>query len=220
MNHRSVRRHPSPGGAMDFSLTPDQETFRQTLRAWLKGNIPREWKHVGSSEIPRVEAYDLLKRWQNSLFDAGFIGLTWPKEYGGRGLTFMEELILQEEMALAKAPPIPKCLGGRKARPGVTVKPLRQITGEAEFNEVFFDNVRVHESQVLGDVNAGWQVGITTLMYERLTLGFALQTRLRIALESLIDLGRRMEKHGRAATKEPVLRQKRSEERRVGKEAR
>ena len=55
---------------MDFSLTPDQETFRQTLRAWLKGNIPREWKHVGSSEIPRVEAYDLLKRWQNSLFDA------------------------------------------------------------------------------------------------------------------------------------------------------
>ena len=92
--------------------------------------------------------------------------------------------------------------------PGVTVKPLRQITGEAEFNEVFFDNVRVHESQVLGDVNAGWQVGITTLMYERLTLGFALQTRLRIALESLIELGRRMEKHGRAATKEPVLRQK------------
>ena len=289
---------------MDFSLTPDQETFRQTLRTWLKGNIPREWKHVGSSEIPRVEAYDLLKRWQNSLFDAGFIGLTWPKEYGGRGLTFMEELILQEEMALAKAPPILNVLGvgmagptiiayGTEAQkkrypakilsceeiwcqgysepnagsdlaalqtravkdgedwvingqkvwtsfaqvadwmmllartdpsapkhrgityflldmklPGVTVKPLRQITGEAEFNEVFFDNVRVHESQVLGDVNAGWQVGITTLMYERLTLGFALQTRLRIALESLIDLGRRMEKHGRAATKEPVLRQK------------
>ena len=289
---------------MDFSLTPDQETFRQTLRAWLKGNIPREWKHVGSSEIPRVEAYDLLKRWQHTLFDAGFIGLTWPKEYGGRGLTFMEELILQEEMAFAKAPPILNVLGvgmagptiiayGTEAQkkrypakilsceeiwcqgysepnagsdlaalqtravkdgehwvingqkvwtsfaqvadwmmllartdpsapkhrgityflldmklPGVTVKPLRQITGEAEFNEVFFDNVRVHESQVLGDVNAGWQVGITTLMYERLTLGFALQTRLRIALESLIDLGRRMEKHGRAATKEPVLRQK------------
>ena len=282
---------------MDFSLTPDQETFRQTLRAWLKGNIPREWKHVGSSEIPRVEAYDLLKRWQNSLFDAGFIGLTWPKEYGGRGLTFMEELILQEEMAFAKAPPILNVLGVGMAGPtiiaygteaqkkrypakilsceeiwcqgysepnagsdlaalqtravkdgehwvingqkvwtsfaqvadwmmllartdpsapkhrGITyflldMKLPGQITGEAEFNEVFFDNVRVHESQVLGDVNAGWQVGITTLMYERLTLGFALQTRLRIALESLIELGRRMEKHGRAATKEPVLRQK------------
>src|SRR5207237_5516309 len=119
MNHRSVRRHPSPGGAMDFSLTPDQETFRQTLRAWLKGNIPREWKHVGSSEIPRVEAYELLRTWQRSLFDAGFIGLTWPKEYGGRGLTFMEELILQEEMALAKAPPILNVLGVGMAGPTI-----------------------------------------------------------------------------------------------------
>jgi len=92
--------------------------------------------------------------------------------------------------------------------PGVTVKPLRQITGEAEFNEVFFDNVRVHESEVLGGVNNGWAVGLTTLMYERLTLGFGLQMRLRIALDGLIDLARKMEKSGRALTKEPVMRQK------------
>src|SRR5207247_1896566 len=247
MNHRSAwSEHPTSGGAMDFSLTPEQQAFRQTVRAWLRDNIPREWKHVGSSEIPRVEAYELLRKWPRSLFDAGFIGLTWPKEYGGRGLTFMEELILQEEMALAKAPPILNVLGvgmagptliaygtedqkkryppkilsceeiwcqgysepnagsdlaslgtravkdgefwvinGQKvwtsfaqvadwmmllARtdpnaprhkgityflldmklPGVVVKPLRQITGEAEFNEVFFDSVRVHESEVLG----------------------------------------------------------------------
>ncbi len=290
---------------MDFSLTPEQDTFRQTVRAWLKANIPREWRHIGSSEIPRFGAYELLRTWQRSLYDAGFIGLTWPKEYGGRGLTFMEELILAEEMALAKAPPILNVLGvgmagptiiaygteeqkkryppkilsceeiwcqgysepnagsdlaslqtravrdgehwvinGQKvwtsfaqvadrmmllARtdpsaprhkgityflldmklPGVTVKPLRQITGEAEFNEVFFDNVRVHESEVLGGINNGWQVGITTLMYERLTLGFALQTRLRIALESLIELARKVEKQtGRAVTREPVTRQK------------
>jgi len=88
------------------------------------------------------------------------------------------------------------------------VKPLRQITGEAEFNEVFFDSVRVHESEVLGGVNNGWQVGITTLMYERLTLGFGLQMRLRIALDSLIELARRMEKHGRVITKDPLWRQK------------
>jgi len=92
--------------------------------------------------------------------------------------------------------------------PGVMVKPLRQITGEAEFNEVFFDNVRVHESEVLGGVNNGWAVGLTTLMYERLTLGFGLQVRLRIALEGLIDLARRMEKSGRVVTKDPVMRQK------------
>src|SRR5262245_66035342 len=71
--------------------------------------------------------------------------------------------------------------------PGVTVKPLRQITGDAEFNEVFFDNVRVHESQVLGGVDNGWQVGLKTLMYERLALGFGLQVRLRIAYEGVVD---------------------------------
>src|SRR5438309_2387691 len=91
--------------------------------------------------------------------------------------------------------------------PGVTVKPLRQITGDAEFNEVFFDGVRVHDSQVLGGVNNGWAVGMTTLMYERLALGFGLQVRLRIALESMIDMARRVEKHGRVVTRDPVMRQ-------------
>jgi alkylation response protein AidB-like acyl-CoA dehydrogenase len=92
--------------------------------------------------------------------------------------------------------------------PGVTVKPLKQITGDPEFNEVFFDNVRVHESRVLGGVNNGWQVGLTTLMYERLALGFGLQVRLRIALDSLVDMARRVEKTGRPVTKDPVMRQK------------
>jgi alkylation response protein AidB-like acyl-CoA dehydrogenase len=92
--------------------------------------------------------------------------------------------------------------------PGVTVKPLKQITGDAEFNEVFFDNVRVHESQVLGGVNNGWAVGLTTLMYERLALGFGLRVRLRIALDALIELARKMDKHGRMVVKDPVMRQK------------
>jgi alkylation response protein AidB-like acyl-CoA dehydrogenase len=92
--------------------------------------------------------------------------------------------------------------------PGVTVKPLVQITGDPEFNEVFFDNVRVHESQVLGEVNNGWAVGLTTLMYERLALGFGLQARLRISVGAVIDLAQRMEKGGRTITKDPVMRQK------------
>ena len=291
---------------MDLTLTPEQETFRETVRTWLRANIPEEWARqtVAGSDIPRVEAYDLLRRWQRTLYDAGFLGLTWPVEYGGRGLTFVEEIILQQEMALAKAPPVLNVLGigmagptiiaygteeqkkrypakilsceeiwcqgysepnagsdlaalqtravrdgehwvlnGQKvwtsfaqfadwmmllARtdpaaprhkgityflldmrlPGITVKPLRQITGDAEFNEVFFDNVRVHESEVLGGVNSGWRVGVTTLMYERLTLGFGLQVRLRIALDGLIEMARRVEKTGRAVTKDPLTRQK------------
>ena len=291
---------------MDFSLTPDQEAFRERVRAWLSANIPREWsRRVGAtSEVPRPEAYELLRRWQRQLHEAGFVGLTWPREYGGAGLTFVEEMILHQEMALAKAPPILNILGvgmagptiiaygteeqkqrypakilsaeeiwcqgysepnagsdlaslqtravkdgdhwvvnGQKvwtslahvadwmmllARtdpdapkhkgityflldmklPGVTVKPLRQMTGDAEFNEVFFDNVRVHESQVLGGVNNGWTVGMTTLMYERLALGFGLQVRLRIAVDALIEMARQMDKAGRPATSDPIMRQK------------
>jgi alkylation response protein AidB-like acyl-CoA dehydrogenase len=291
---------------LDFSLTPEQEAFRTHVRTWLKANMPRDWtaRVMASSDVPRPEAYHLLRQWQRKLYEAGFIGLTWPSEYGGRGLTFMEELILHEEMALAKAPPVLNILGvgmagptiiaygteeqkkryppkilsceeiwcqgysepnagsdlaslqtravrdgeywvinGQKVwtslahvsdwmmllartdpdaprhkgisyflldmhAPGVTVKPLRQITGDPEFNEVFFDNVRVHESQVLGGVNNGWQVGLTTLMYERLALGFGLQVRLRIGLDGLVELARRMEKNGRVLTKDPVMRQK------------
>ena len=289
---------------MDFTFTPEQQAFRERTRAWLKANIPPEWKAIGSTEVPRPEAYVFLRKWQKKMHEGGLIGATWPKEYGGQGLTFVEEMILHEEMALQKAPPMLNVLGvgmagptiiaygseeqkkrfpekiltceeiwcqgysepnagsdlaglqtravkdgdyyvinGQKvwtslahmadwmmllARtdpeapkhkgityflldmhlPGVTVKPLKQITGDAEFNEVFFDNVRVHESHVLGGVNNGWAVGLTTLMYERLALGFGLQMRLRIALESLIEMARRVEKTGRTITKDPVMRQK------------
>ena len=289
---------------MDFTLTSDQQAFRERVRSWLEANIPAEWKALGSTEVPRPEAYEFLRRWQGKLHEGGFIGVTWPREYGGQGLTFVEEMILHEEMAVQKAPPMLNILGvgmagptiiaygteeqkkrypakilsceeiwcqgysepnsgsdlaslqtravkdghhylinGQKVwtslahladwmmllartdpeapkhkgityflldmhAPGVTVKPLRQLTGDAEFNEVFLDNVRVHESQVLGGVDNGWAVGLTTLMYERLALGFGLQVRLRIALESLLDMARRVEKTGRVVTSDPVMRQK------------
>ena len=289
---------------MDFTLTPDQEAFRQRVRSWLQTNIPDDWTKFGMSEVPRPEAYAFLRKWQATLFDAGFIGITWPKEYGGQGLSFVEEMILHQEMALQKAPPMLNVLGvgmagptiiaygteeqkqrypakilsceeiwcqgysepnagsdlaslqtravkdgehwvinGQKVwtslahiadwmmllartdpdapkhkgityflldmkTPGVSVKPLKQLTGDAEFNEIFFDNVRVHESRVLGGVNNGWAVGLTTLMYERLALGFGLQVRLRISVDQLVDMARRMEKNGRAVTKDPVMRQK------------
>ncbi|HET6365767.1 MAG TPA: acyl-CoA dehydrogenase family protein [Pseudomonadales bacterium] len=291
---------------MDFTLTPEQQSFRDEVRSWLSRNLPADWtsKVQAASDVPREGAYDFLRQWQRKMYEAGFVGLTWPKESGGRGLTFMEEMILQEEMALAKAPPVlnilavgmagptinaygteeqkkrypPKMLSceeiwcqgysepnsgsdlaslqtravkdgeyyvinGQKVwtslahiadwmmllartdpqapkhkgityflldmhAPGVTVKPLKQITGDDEFNEVYFDNVRVHESQILGGLNNGWGVGLTTLMYERLALGFGLQVRLRIALDGLVDLARRSTKNGVPASRDPVMRQK------------
>jgi alkylation response protein AidB-like acyl-CoA dehydrogenase len=291
---------------MDFNLTPEQTAFRDRVRTWLKANIPPDWveRIGGKSDIPRPEAYEFLRGWQRKMCEAGLVGLTWPREAGGQGLTFMEELILAEEMARHKAPPVlnilaigmagptiiaygteeqkrrypPRmlsceeiwcqgysepnagsdlaALGTRAVRdgehfvingqkvwtslahvadwmmllartdpdaprhkgityflldmksPGITVKPLRQMTGDAEFNEVYFDSVRVHESQILGGLNNGWQVGLATLMYERLALGFGLQVRLRIALDGLVELARKTKKNGGVATQDPLVRQK------------
>jgi alkylation response protein AidB-like acyl-CoA dehydrogenase len=91
---------------------------------------------------------------------------------------------------------------------GITIRPLRQITGEAEFNEVFLDNVRVPAANVVGKLNEGWSVAVTTLMYERDLLTMIRHISLRSALERLIALARRTRKHGRPAAADPVLRQK------------
>ena len=104
---------------MDFTLTPEQESFRDEVRGWLTRNLPRGWvERLRGSDIPRPEAYEFLRDWQRKMYDAGFVGLTWPKEYGGRGLSFMEK-ILQEEMALAKAPPVLNILAIGMAGPTI-----------------------------------------------------------------------------------------------------
>ena len=291
---------------MDFALTPEQQSFRDEVRDWLGKNLPADWvaRLRQGSDVPRPEAYRFLSDWQRRMYEAGFVGITWPKEYGGRGLSFMEEMILHEEMALHKAPPVLNILAigmagptiiaygteeqkkrypakmlsceeiwcqgysepnagsdlaalqtravkdgehyvvnGQKVwtslahvadwmmllartdpdaprhkgityflvdmhSPGITVKPLKQLTGDEEFNEVYFDNVRVHDSQILGGLNNGWAVGMTTLMYERLALGFGLQVRLRIALDGLVELARHTTKNGAPVTRDPVMRQK------------
>ena len=74
--------------------------------------------------------------------------------------------------------------------PGVEVRPLRQITGEAEFNEIFFNDVEVPAGNVLGEVGGGWQVAMTTLLHERGTLGFALTAGLEAQLQKLVALAR------------------------------
>jgi alkylation response protein AidB-like acyl-CoA dehydrogenase len=74
--------------------------------------------------------------------------------------------------------------------PGVEVRPLRQITGEAEFNEIFFTGVEVPVENVIGDIGDGWQVAMTTLLHERGTLGFALTAALEVMVGKLIELAR------------------------------
>jgi alkylation response protein AidB-like acyl-CoA dehydrogenase len=74
--------------------------------------------------------------------------------------------------------------------PGVEIRPLVQITGHPEFNEIFFTDVEVPKENILGGVGDGWQVAMTTLLHERGTLGFALSATLDVAVRKLIALAR------------------------------
>ena len=79
--------------------------------------------------------------------------------------------------------------------PGVTIKPLKQMNGGASFNEVFFDDVRVPAENVLGGVNEGWTVAITTLMNERVAIGSGGGGGGRGSVHDLIDLARARREH-------------------------
>jgi alkylation response protein AidB-like acyl-CoA dehydrogenase len=74
--------------------------------------------------------------------------------------------------------------------PGVEVRPLRQITGEAEFNEIFLSDVKVPRENLLGEIGGGWQVAMTTLLHERGTLGFALGGALEVQVTKLVALAK------------------------------
>jgi alkylation response protein AidB-like acyl-CoA dehydrogenase len=87
--------------------------------------------------------------------------------------------------------------------PGVTIKPLKQMNGGASFNEVFFDDVRVPAENVLGGVNEGWTVAITTLMNERVAIGSGGGGGGRSSVHDLIDLARR-----RGVNSDPIIRQR------------
>jgi alkylation response protein AidB-like acyl-CoA dehydrogenase len=287
---------------MDLNLTPSEQSFRDEFRAWLKANIPPDWDASGFDDSEH--RFEYLRAWQKKMFEAGWVGISWPKEYGGRGATLMEQTIFIEEMARAAAPPLINVLGlsllgptliaygtedqkqrflahilsadeiwcqgysepnagsdlaalrteavldgdhfivnGQKTwtsfghyadwcfgvvrtdpdaakhkglsymlidmrSPGVTVRPLKQMTGESEFNEVFFQNVRVPAENVVGKVNGGWEIAIATLMFERGTLGASLQITFKRQIERLIELSHRINHNGRPASEDSSIRQK------------
>src|SRR5260370_15792635 len=94
---------------MDLNLTAEELQFRNDLRAWLAANAPKDWdtRRDDSLEVP----FDFLKAWQRKLYDGGWAGISWPKEYGGRGASLMQQVIFWQEMALAGAPPMANVLG-------------------------------------------------------------------------------------------------------------
>lgn len=252
--------------------TPAEAAFRQRLRAWLAANAP-------TAASGGVEA---LKAWQKKLYEAGWLGLNWPKEYGGQGASFREQVVYNEEVIRARTPapingiglmivgptliavgseeqkarylaPILSAeeiwcqgfsepnagsdLAGLQTRavsdgddyivtgqkiwtsnsriadyifllartdpdaprhkgitalivdtktPGVTVKPLRQITGDAEFGEIFIDEARVPKANRIGEENDGWIVAMKTFTRERANISISTSVRLQQQCGNLI----------------------------------
>jgi alkylation response protein AidB-like acyl-CoA dehydrogenase len=287
---------------MDLSFGPTEERFRERVQKFLRENLPSGWGKAGGRP-PGMSQVDFLKDWQRRLYDNGFLGMAWPKEYGGQGASQVEMAIFNEEVARFRAPGplnvlglsmagptiithgteeqkkryLPKILNceeiwcqgfsepnagsdlaslktraelkgdefivnGQKVwttlghisdmcmllvrtdpeapkhrglsyllvemrTPGITVKPLRQITGEAEFNEMFFDEVRVPRANLLGPLNEGWRVATTTLMNERGTSALATVMRYRIVFDEIVDLARSVKRDGKPASQDPVMRQ-------------
>src|SRR6478736_417068 len=86
---------------MDLRDTPDEAAFRAEVRSWLEANVPTEMSGPRSNEEEYASAWNA---WSRKLADAGYAGLTWPKEYGGSGAPYPHQAIFLEELARAEAP--------------------------------------------------------------------------------------------------------------------
>jgi alkylation response protein AidB-like acyl-CoA dehydrogenase len=92
--------------------------------------------------------------------------------------------------------------------PGVEIRPLKQITGDSEFNEVFFDDVRVPVDMLVGEEDKGWHIAVTTLMFERVMGDVVVSAASLNEFESMMEMAKRSNRSGDAIMKDPVFRQK------------
>ena len=274
---------------MKFEITPEEKVFREEVRDWLRTHVPKEGRpSEGDGHGKAMREYDLA--WQRTQFEGGWAGVSWPQEYGGRGLSLIEQLIWYEEYALAKAPRVgvcfvglnhggptlivkgteaqknfhlPKILKGEVVwcqgfsepgagsdlaslrtsavidgdhlvvngskiwtsyaqvadwqellvrtdatgkkqegitwvicdmnSPGIERRRILTMTGpdDAHFCQVFYNDVRIPLSNVVGQVNDGWNVANATLGFERGTAFIAEQIHFAEVIEHMIDLARK-----------------------------
>jgi alkylation response protein AidB-like acyl-CoA dehydrogenase len=272
---------------MDLTFTAAEEEFRSELRSWLSANIPQEWTRPGFWESQGDdESFRLRRDWERAKADAGFAGIQWPTEYGGRGGTPGMKAIYDEEMVRAHAPRTVNPLGltflaptvmaigtdaqkkeiigpllrnevvwcqgfsepgagsdlaalstkgvrdgddfvvnGQKVwttnavhgdkiftmvrteagsekhrgismllidmnQPGVTARPLRQMSGASEFGEVFFDDARVPAADCLGEIGDGWRTAMLLLSFERGASGISQYTEFRRQYDEIAAVAR------------------------------
>jgi alkylation response protein AidB-like acyl-CoA dehydrogenase len=92
---------------MDFKFSEEDETFRQELRSWLEQNVPRDWRDDGEMSDPSNRSeFERRRAWHRKLYDGGWMCINWPKEYGGRGATLLQQVIYNQELDRIKAPPV------------------------------------------------------------------------------------------------------------------
>jgi alkylation response protein AidB-like acyl-CoA dehydrogenase len=292
---------------MDFNYSEEAEAFRREFRAWLGANLPqgedRSEDPGGGGELMGGDdtSWRSHRAWHQKMHAGGWVGVSWPKAYGGRGATLEQQVVYNEEMVRARAPGlvnglgislvgptlihwgteeqkkryIPKILSadeiwcqgysepnagsdvaslqtraveegdyfivnGQKVwtsgaqhadwcilltrtdpdapkhkgisyilvdmhSPGITVRPLVQITGDRGFNEVFFEDVKVPKKNLVGEKNKGWQVAVTTLMFER--TGMSGGQDMLVPLRSLVRLATRVRRNGASAWDDTSVRQ-------------
>ncbi len=128
---------------MDLTYTPAEEEFRAELRSWLTANVPEEWRRPGFwASLPEDESFQIRRTFERAKADAGFAGIQWPVEYGGRGGTPGMKAIYDEEMVLADAPRTVNPLGLTFLAPTVmaigTDAQKKEIIGPMLRNEVIW----------------------------------------------------------------------------------
>ncbi|HEV3109460.1 MAG TPA: acyl-CoA dehydrogenase [Candidatus Binataceae bacterium] len=95
---------------MDFSYTPEQEAFRMEVRHWLADHLPPELcidDPADERVAPNREIFEKRRAWQAEMYAAGWVGIAWPREFGGRGASVLEQVIFNEEYGRARAPMLP-----------------------------------------------------------------------------------------------------------------
>jgi alkylation response protein AidB-like acyl-CoA dehydrogenase len=270
---------------MDFRDSPEEASFRAEVRGWLDEHLVADFAAIGGGGGPADDSdYGLRLEWERILGKDRWVGMSWPEEYGGRGASFAEQVIFNEEYAKADAPSrisffgeglfsptllafgtedqkrryLPMiqsvdelwCQGfsepnagsdlsnvatraeldgdewvvnGQKVwttlahraswcfavvrtdpgssghkglsyllvpmdQPGVEVRPLKQMTGTAEFSEVFFSDARTPRENVLGEIGEGWKVAMATLGFERGTAFLSQQLAFQRELAQVIEV--------------------------------
>src|SRR5438094_672898 len=172
---------------MDLTYMPDELAFQREVRAWLKRNVPKRQRDERPIEFGDPRRIAEAKAWQRQVYEAGYLALAWPREWGGQGADVMRQTIVNEEM----------------------VGPRVRMTGDAGFNEVLFQDGRVPRASLVGLLTAGWQVANATLAHGRNMLGST--TRTQQALQRLVRLARTQRRNGGPASKDPVIRQRLAE---------